>query len=85
MPEEETCNLPKMSLDGWRHPTPRLPEVVEIPMCINAGIEWNEKMPAGPPLEGFKGEKLPEPPDREDATPGASDPGTDNQTPHWGG
>ena len=31
-------------------------------MCNNAGIEWNEKMPAGPTLEGPKGEKLPEPP-----------------------
>ena len=51
-------------------------------MHANAGIEWNEKMPAGPPLEGPKGEKLPEPPEEEDATPEASDPGTDNQPPH---
>ena len=32
-----------------------------------------------------KGEKLPEPPEGEDATPEASDPRTDNQPPHWGG
>ena len=51
-------------------------------MCNNAGIEWNEKMPTGPPLEGPKGEKLPEPPEGEDATPEASDPGTDNLPPH---
>ena len=29
---------------------------MEIPRCNNAGIEWNGKMPAGPPLEGPKGE-----------------------------
>ena len=50
MQEEETCNLPETSKDGWRHSTPRPPELVEIPRCNNAGIEWNEKMPAGQPL-----------------------------------
>ena len=40
------------------------------------------KMPVGPPLEGPKGEKLPEPPEGEDVTPEASDPGTDNQPPY---
>ena len=54
---------------------PRPPELVEIPVCNNAGIEWNEKMPAGPPLEGPKGEKLPEPPKGEDATLEDSNPG----------
>ena len=44
-------------------------EVVEFPRCNNAGTEWNEKMPVGPPLEGSKGEKLPAPPEGEDATP----------------
>ena len=68
MQEEETHNLPEMSKDGLRHSTPRPPEVVEIPRCNNVGIMWNEKMPAGPPLEGPKGEKLPEPPEGEDAT-----------------
>ena len=38
-------------------------------------------MPGGPPLEGPKGEKLPEPPEEEDATPEASDPGTENLPP----
>ena len=51
-------------------------------MCNNAAIEWNKKMPAGPPLEDPKGEKLLEPPEGEDATPEASDSGTDNQLPH---
>ena len=41
-------------------------------------------MPAGPPLEGSIGEKLPEPPKREGATPEATDPGTENWTPHGG-
>ena len=57
-------------------------EVVEIPRFNNADIEWNKKMPAGPPLEGHKGEKLPELPDGEDATPEASNPWTDNWSPH---
>ena len=81
MQEKETCNLPETSKDGWRHTTPRPPEVVEIPRCYNAGIEWNEKMPAGPLLEGPKGEKLPEPPEGEDATLGVTNPGTDNLPP----
>ena len=34
-------------------------------------------MPVGPPLEGPKCEKLPKPPGGENATPEASDPGTD--------
>ena len=55
---------------------------MEIPRCNNAGIEWNERLPAGPPLEGPKGEKLPEQLEGEDATPEVSDPGTDNQPPH---
>ena len=55
---------------------------MEIPQCNNAGIEWNEKMPAGPPLEGLKGKRLPEPPEGEDVTPEASDPGPDNQPPY---
>ena len=55
---------------------------MEIPRCNDAGIEWNEKMPAGPTLEGSKGEKLPEPHEGEDATPEASNPRTDNQPPH---
>ena len=64
------------------HSTPRPPEVVEISRCNNAAIEWNEKVPAGPPLEGPKGEKLTEPPEGEDATMEASDPTTDNGPPH---
>ena len=79
MLQEETCNLPEMSKDGLRHSTPSPPEVVR---CNNAAIEWNEKMPPGPPLEGPKGEKLPEPPEGEGATPEAFDPGTDNWPPH---
>ena len=47
-----------------------------------AGIEWNEKMPAGPPLEGPKDEKLPEPPEGDGVTPEASNPGTNNWPPH---
>ena len=47
-------------------------------MCNNAGTKWNEKMTAGPPLEGPKGEKLPEPPEGEDATLEASNLGTDD-------
>ena len=82
MQEEETCNLPQMSKDGSRHSTPRPPEIVEIPRCNNASIEWNEKMPTGPPLEGPTGEKLLEPPEGEDATLETSDSGTDNQPPH---
>ena len=39
-------------------------------------------MPAGPPLEDLKGEKPLEPPEGEDATLVASDPGTDNQFQH---
>ena len=39
-------------------------------------------MSAGPPLEDPKGEKLPQPPEGDDATPEASNPGTDNQLPH---
>ena len=35
-------------------------------------------MPGGPPLEGPRGEKLPEPPEEEGATPEASDPRTEN-------
>ena len=42
-------------------------------------------MPAGPPLEGPKGEMLPEPPKGEDATPEASNPRTDNWPPLRGG
>ena len=82
MQEEETLNLPETSKDGRRHSTPRPLELVEIPRCNYAGNEWNEKMPAGPPLEGPKGEKLLEPPEGEDATLEASEPGTDNQPPH---
>ena len=51
-------------------------------MCNNVHIEWNEKMPAGPPLEGPKSEKLPELPKGEDANPEASNPRTDNWPPH---
>ena len=51
-------------------------------MCNNAGIEWSKKMPEGPPLEGPKDEKLPEPPKVEDATLEASDLGTDNWPPY---
>ena len=79
MQEEETYNLPETSKDGRRHSIPRPPKVVEIPRCNNASIEWKEKMSAGPPLEGPKGEKLPE---GEDATLEASNPRTDNQPPH---
>ena len=61
---------------------PKTQEVVEIPRYNNAGIEWKEKMPAGPPLEGRKGEKLTGPPKGEDATLEAPDPGTDNQPLH---
>ena len=39
-------------------------------------------MQGGPPLEGPKGEKLPEPPEEEGATPEASDPRTENLPPH---
>ena len=39
-------------------------------------------MPAGAPLEGPKGEKLPEPPEGDDATPEACYPGMDNWPPH---
>ena len=83
MQEEETHNSPETSKDDWRHSTPRPPEVVEIPRYNNAGIEYNEKI--GPPPEGPKGEKLPEPPEGEDATLEASDPRKDNWPPHWGG
>ena len=55
---------------------------MEIPRCNNASIEWNEKMPAGPPLEDPKGEKPYEPSEGEDTTLGASDPRTDNWPPH---
>ena len=58
------------------------PEVVEFPRCNNASIEWNRRMPADPPLVDPKGEKLLEPPEGEDATLEASDPGTDNWPPH---
>ena len=51
-------------------------------MCYNAGIECNEKMPTGQPLEGPKGEKLLKPPEGEDAIPEASNPETDNWPPH---
>ena len=82
MQEEETHNLSETSKDGCRHSTQRSPAVVDIPWCNNAATEWNEKMPAGPPLEGPKGEKLPEPPVGEDATLEASDAATDNWPPH---
>ena len=39
-------------------------------------------MPAGPHLEGPKGEKLPEPPEEEGATLEATDPATGNLPPH---
>ena len=55
---------------------------MEIPRCNNAGIEWYERMPAGPPLEDPNGEKLLEPLEGEEATLEASDPGTANQPPH---
>ena len=74
MQEEETHNIPETSKDGCGGS--------EIPGCYNAGIDWNEKMPAGPPLEGPKIEKLPEPPEGEDPNLEESDPGTDNQPPH---
>ena len=82
MLEEETHNLPEISMDGDRHSTPRPHDVVEIPMCNNAGIEWNKKMPAGPPLEGPKGEKLHETPEGKDATLEASNSGSNNHPPH---
>ena len=82
MQEEETHNLPDTSKDGWRHSTPRPPEVVEIPRCNNGGIEWNERMQVGPHLKGLKGEKLLEPSEGEDATLEASDPRTDNLPPN---
>ena len=69
-------------VEGIQPPGP--PEIVEIQRCNNAGIEWNKKMPAGPTLEGPKGEKLPEPPEGEDVTLEASDPRTDNWPPHLG-
>ena len=47
-------------------------------MCNNAAIEWYERMPASPPMEDPKGEKLLEAPVGEDATLEASNPGTDN-------
>ena len=56
--------------------------MVEIPRCNNAGIQWNKKMPAGPPLKGPKDEKLPKPPEGESANPEASDPGTKHQPLH---
>ena len=55
---------------------------MEIPRCNNAGIEWYWRMPTDPPLKDLKGEKLLEPPEEEDATPEATDPGTDNWPPH---
>ena len=84
MQEEETPNLPETSKGGWRHSNPQPWEVVEIPRWNNAGIEWYERMSAGPPLEDPKGEKLLEPSKGEDATLEASNPGTDNQPSHWG-
>ena len=39
-------------------------------------------MPGGPPLEGPKGKKLPEPPEVEGASLEAADPETENLPPH---
>ena len=39
-------------------------------------------MPGGPPLEGPKGEKLPEPPKEEGATPEAANPRSENLPPY---
>ena len=39
-------------------------------------------MPGGPPLEGPKDKKLPEPLEVEGATPEAGDPETENLPPH---
>ena len=49
--QEETHNLPEKAKDGWRHSTPRPPDVVEIQRCNNVCIEWNKSMPAGTPLQ----------------------------------
>ena len=57
---------------------PKAPEVVEITVCNNAGIQWYGRMSTDPPLADPKGEKLLEPPEGEDATLEASDPETDN-------
>ena len=45
-----TYKLPETPKDGWRHSTPRPPEVVEFPWCNNADTEWYGRIPADPPL-----------------------------------
>ena len=56
-------------MQGWlKALNPKAPELVEFPRCNNASIEWNEKMPADPPLEDPKCEKALEPPEGKDDT-----------------
>ena len=38
MLDEETHSSPEMSKDGWKHSTPRLPEVLDFPRCNKADI-----------------------------------------------
>ena len=49
MQEGETHNLPDVSKAGGKHSTSRLPEVMDVPRCNNADIDWYMRMPTDPP------------------------------------
>ena len=53
-----------------------------FPRCYTAGIEWYGRMPTDPPLVDPEGEKALEPSEGGDATPEATDLGTDNWPPY---
>ena len=53
-----------------------------FPRHNNAGIEWYGKIPADLLLVDPKGKKPLGPSEGEDTTPEATDPVTDNQSPH---
>ena len=56
--QEETHNSYHMSKGGWKHSTPRFPEVVYFPKCNNADIDWYVRMPTDPSLVGPKIETM---------------------------
>ena len=64
---KEVHNSHKISTDGLKHSTPRVPKVVDFTRCSNADFDWYGRMPADPPPVDPKVEMPPEPCKKVDA------------------
>ena len=61
------------------HSIPRPLEEVDFPSCKNADMEWDMRIPTGPSLVDHKVKMLLGQCEKQDATPEATRPMTDNQ------